>query len=204
MSIQHPMTKQGKFAVPPNPFNKAPGPQASSEQPLSDEEVFEMQMQKMETSMSNVGGLAPESDTVLEADKKKSQIVEKLMFYKKPVYKEVSLGDTVFKLKALTQYENEKVLKAISTLPGEQQLIKASQMSLAASIESVDGVPLEELYTGDAKIESPLLKKYAILNEWNQYVVSSILDAYRLFKDELSKSVTFDFLDKKLGSQSTE
>jgi len=167
----------------------------------NDEEMFETQMARAQEAYDDVSA-NPEKqaqvlrDPILDSEIKKQKVFEKLVLFKEDHYKEVELAGISFKLRLLNAMDNSFIMREVRKEPTEDQISSLPLMILAAAIVDVNGVKLEEFYTGPDSIQDPTLRRYYELKQWAQPVVTILQAAFTSFREEIEKSYGNDFLDK--------
>lgn len=134
-------------------------------------------------------------DPIVQQEVKKQATLDVLNFLRKEHTVEVELGGAKFKLKLLDSHDQAYVVKIMRDYaPAEGY--KLSFMTLAAAIVSINDMPLEDFYEGEAKIENPIIKKYYQVNKWNAQVTTMLMGVYNAFQNEIEQGYTKDFLVK--------
>lgn len=141
-------------------------------------------------------------DALVQKQLEKKSVLEKLVLFKQPHYKEVELSGITFRLKVLNADENAKVYSMIRELPEDEQLTKSPIVMLAASLVDANGIKIEDTYDGP-DIDDPMLKKYHELCKWHMPVINALVAIYREFSGEMEKEYSKDFLAKSPQTTST-
>lgn len=167
--------------------------------PAEDEQmIFEQQMKQAETFFAKqptVGIPAITDDPLFKQEVRKKQTLEKLLFFKQGHTTDVELGGATFKLKILNSRDQTYVVELMREYAPKEGF-KLSFMTLAASIVSVNDIPLEEFYDGIEKIDHPIIRKYYQISEWNIPVTTALMDAYNKFQLQVEEEYNKDFLKK--------
>jgi hypothetical protein len=133
----------------------------------------------------------------------KKQALEKLLLFKQPQIKEIEISGVKFRMKRLNPDESYEVYKEVVNLPNEEQLSKIDIMTLAACLIDMDGVLIEEFYSGPQDIKSVLVKKYVELCTWDMVLLRVLSKCYTAFVNEAEKEYTPDFLSKRSPQTNT-
>lgn len=136
-------------------------------------------------------------DAVIKKELQKKQVLEKLVLFRTPHITEVDIAGTKFRLKLLNTQDNSIVYSMIKDLSQDEQITKTPIILLAAALVDVDGVKLEDAYSGPEEVTDPVKQKYYELCSWNLPVINSLAAAYRKFSDETEKEFSSNFLEKK-------
>lgn len=92
-------------------------------------------------------------------------------------------------LHTLNNTENSNVLASVSSIADEAMKFNALRTSiLARVIETVNGVPLENLYSGEVLNLTAGQKKEKIINTWQQTFTSVIFDKYTEMIEESAQA----------------
>jgi len=187
---------QQKPSVNPIRVASVNPPEDEEQYPEDDEEYFEADMAEMEAQTSVVESskkLSPSELKQLELKKK----LENLVMFKAPRTKSVEICGVKFTLKRLNPDETFEIFQNIKKLPEEEQLSKIEAMTLAGSIVDIDGIKLEDLYSGPQEIEDPLIKGYLELCTFDNSLLRVLANVYTQFVKEAEEEYTPTFLDKK-------
>lgn len=173
-----------------------PAPRVTRVTEPGDEEFMQQMASVMEALPT--GPLKPIiDDAIIEKEMQKKKTLEKLVLFKTPHTTDVEIAGTVFKLKLLNTQDNAAVYSMIKDLPPEDQVTKTPIVLLAASIVDIDGMRLEDTYSGPDDIEEPIKMKYYELSSWNMPIINALAVAYRQFNDKIEKEFSSSFLDKE-------
>lgn len=200
-TIQHPSMKRRDSAAPV----AQQATRVTTVMPPEDEANMYEEDEELEELVSQQA-VTPEQvmdDPVIENELRKKRTLEKLLLFKKPVYKEVQISDMTFRLKILTPQENKKVFSHIIALDEQSQIAETPNMILAASLVDVDGLKVEDTYDGDESIKDPILRKFYTLQTWPQPLIKVLNRAYNEFVGEKEKEFGADFLDKSQKTGTT-
>jgi hypothetical protein len=137
-----------------------------------------------------------QADPVVTLDLKKRKALEDILFFSKPYTKEVNVGTSLFKFKLMNGIDGDEVIERLSKLSSLHQVSKASRMTLANTIISVNDVPLEDLYDGDDPSLDSLTKRYYIITKWPSSLISKLYNVYESILKEFDSKFPIDFLDK--------
>lgn len=136
-------------------------------------------------------------DPLIKPEFDKKQALEKLLLFKKPYFKEVEIDGVVFKLKLLNSNEHNEVYQELLGLEdSNSQMSRTNLMLLAAVLTEVNGIKLEDAYSGPPEVKSSLKKKYYEISQWHSPLVSSLTNAYSLFVKEANQKYNPNFLGK--------
>lgn len=200
-NIQHPSMKRRDSAgeIPQEETRVATVMPPEDEAFAYDEdEEFEEMVRQQGVSADQVM-----EDPVIEQELEKQKTLERLMMFKKPVFKEFTIDGLRFKLKMLTPSETHKVFTHIVALEEQTQVAKTPNMILAAALMDVNGVRVEETYDGDPAIVDPILRRFSILQSWPQPLIKTLNRAYNEFSTAKEKEFSYDFLDESPKTNTT-
>lgn len=133
-------------------------------------------------------------DPIIKEQLKRKSVLEKLVMFREPEYKLLNVQGSNFRFKILTAEDNNKVYSKIRSLPKEEQITRSPIIMLAASLVDVDGVKIEEIYSGPQEITDPMEQKYYELSQWNMPLINTLISAYSKYTEELEKGYSSDFL----------
>lgn len=193
-NVQHPKfrnlgTKQVAATMPP--------PQVHNVMPPEDE-AFMRQMSSVMEALPVSGPPQPIiDDAIVQKEMQKKHILEKIVLFKTPHVTEVEIAGSVFRLKLLNTQDNATVFSMIKELPPDDQITKTPIVLLAASLVDIDGMKLEDVYSGPLEITEPIKQKYYELCSWNMPIINALAVAYRSFNDKTEKEFSSNFLDKQ-------
>lgn len=168
------------------------GPKVYTVAPPDDEAIFDKQMAAMEEQM-NEPPPAEVEDPVLKKEVDKKLAFEKIMFLSRDQHKDVEYGGLSFKFKVLKSNDNAKILSTLTKV-NLDDAYKASVMGLAASLVSINDIPFENFYSGEDKIEDPLVRKYFELSKWPAFMVTALMAFSSTIQSEVEREFTRDFL----------
>lgn len=109
------------------------------------------------------------------------------------------IGNFVFKMKTLSNGEIKEITKVINVVSKDaSQIVGTQDIILAYSIVSVNGVSLEDIYSGSEKEMSPLRKRLDVIKGLQSSVTTELLSFYTQIskKSESLVSVTEEELKK--------
>jgi hypothetical protein len=199
MKIEHPNFQNQ------NEPSQSPQQKVHTVMPPHDENAFMQEMSQLVQQVPENQAPAPlVDDAVMEKQLAKKSVLEKLVMFKQPHYKEVELSGVVFRLKILNADENAKVYNMIRDLPAEEQLTRSPIIMLAASLVDANGVRIEDTYNGPEIIDDPMVRRYNELCHWHMPVINALVAAYREFSGAMEKEYSKDFLAKSPETASTD
>lgn len=105
---------------------------------------------------------------------------------------EKKVGDYLFKLRTLTNEENQVVVNTLNTAANA---FEAQDVMLAFAITSVNNTPFEELYGGDEDLP-PLKKKIAVVRKLQSQVVNDLVTYYNELVKASNDSINEEELKK--------
>ena len=169
--------------------------------PAEDEaDQFEAQMAvqeaRFETQAGSSGIPGVLSDAVMKAEMDRKSVFNKLVLFRGEHLTEIEAGGLRFKFKLLNANENAYVLKQIKKIPTDEQMSKLSLMVLAAALVDVNGVKLEDAYTGPDEIVDPVLRRYYEINLWASPITNALSLGYHRFQAKTEAEYTKDFLEQ--------
>lgn len=135
------------------------------------------------------------NDPVLQLEAKKKETLEKILLLRKTVKKDVTIDGLKFTLKLLNSNDSADVISLMEKLPEAEQN-KGPLLLLAASLVSVDDVPIETVYDGPSDITDVIFQRYSEIIRWPSVLVNSISKEYRKFVDDEEKKYDASFLAK--------
>ena len=163
--------------------------------------MFEEQMQEIE-NIPPVNEVL--HDPFAEKELEKKNVLEKILLFRQPYVKVVTIKGVKFSLKILNANDNDAVFEKLLALKQSEQMSRSPVMILAAAIMDIDGVKIEDLYDGPDDIEDLLLKKYYEVSRWPSPLTKSLTRAYNKFSENLDKEFDNDFLDESPKTDTTE
>lgn len=160
-----------------------------------EEALFEQQMAEMESVINASPAAATEKaavDPIIQKDLEKKIAVEKLLFLRRDHFEDFEYADLKFKFKLLKSEDNAELLKLLQDSQTDE-VYKASLMSLAASIISVNGIPLEQ-FNVDVTLTHPLVKKYKEICKWPAFLTTILMGFSAKMQGDKQKEFNRDFL----------
>ena len=106
---------------------------------------------------------------------------------------EKKVGKFTFKLRTLTNEENQVVVNTLNTAANA---FEAQDVMLAFAIVSIDNTPFEELYAGGEDNLPPLKKKISIVRKLQSQVVNDLVAYYNELVEESNQSINEEELKK--------
>lgn len=165
--------------------------------PDNEDMIFAAQMQQVMDSIDQQQQVPVQlDDAILQKELEKKRVLEKLILFRQPVTKDVSIDGMSFKIKLLNPDDNVKVFKELKKLSGDEQIVKTPVMLLAAALVDINGIRLSEVYSGPAEITEPLLQAYYEINKWPVALINTLSTVFQSFTEETEKGFTKDFLKK--------
>jgi hypothetical protein len=196
MTIQHP--KFNKLSPSVQETQGVTTPKVHTVAPPDNEDmIFASQMQQVMDSIDQQQQVPIQlDDAILQKELEKKRVLEKLILFRQPVTKEVSIDGMTFKIKLLNPDDNVKVFKELKKLSGDEQIVKTPVMLLAAALLDINGIKLSEVYSGPVEITEPLLQAYYEINKWPVALINTLSTVFQSFTEETEKGFTKDFLKK--------
>jgi len=198
-SFAHMSNKEAAPAAPALPVYSVMPPEV-------EQQMFAAQMAAQDAAMLQQAQTAPTAvqngipgimdDKAVQANLDRKKVFEKLVLFREDHTVEIELAGLKFLLKLLNANDNSYVLKYIKTVPPDEQVSKLSIMVLSAAMVSVNGIKLEEVYSGPPEITEPVLMRYYELNQWHSPVITALSNEYYKFQSSVEKEYTKDFLAK--------
>lgn len=206
-SLNHPMVKSKKPSpvaqpMPPRPDQRVHvvgGPSETSVTPQAMPAEILREAQDDLRAIRSVELPVAEpnfEDPLIKQELKKREVFEKLLSFRKPLFKDVVVDGLTYKFKILNPHESSEVVKIWSTLPEEERLpLREKMLLMSAALVSIDGYKLEDLYSGPEVDD--VLKKYSQLNEWPNPLVNQLIREYTDFGAEVKEKYLADFLARQ-------
>jgi TRAP-type mannitol/chloroaromatic compound transport system substrate-binding protein len=144
-----------------------------------------------------------ENDPIVTLDMKKKQALEDVLFFGKPHLRKIGIGKSVFTFKLMNGIEGDEVIERLSQLNNLHQVSKASRMTLANTVVSVNDTALEEFYDGKDASLDPLTKRYHVITKWPAPLINKLYKAYEQVLTEFDAQFPIDFLDKPQTNPTT-
>lgn len=201
--IEHPsMKRRGSAAKPPQQEQRVTTVlNAEDEAALFDQEMAEVE--QVASSQPEVTMDQVLYDPVMEQENEKKKALEKILLFRKPFTKEIEIKESLFKLKILNANDNDAVFEHVMNLNENEQVSRTPIMILAASLLSVNDIPVEELYDGP-ETDDVLYKKYHEISRWPAPLTKSLQRAYNKFSGDMDKEFTTPFLDESPKTDTTD
>lgn len=204
MKPQHP-----KFAHMQNKEQKTPPKEVPVHTVMSpeDEAQFMQEMNQLAQDLPPVEEMinqSPIDDALVQKELERKAALEKLVLFKQPKVKTVTIGDVEFRLKLLNVHENALVYAKIRELSAEEQLTKSPVMLLAASLVDANGIKIEDNYSGPEDITDSLMQKYYELSSWNMPIINALVTVYTEFVNSVESEYKKGFLDKSPKTPTTD
>ncbi len=118
------------------------------------------------------------------------------MLFKKPKTKEVVIAGVKFRIKRMNPDESFDCYKKLLTLPDEEQLVKVHIMTLSGALMDMNGIPIEDFYSGPEAIDDVVMRKYIELCTWDMPLLQILSKVYSDFIKEAEEEYTPSFLEK--------
>jgi len=142
-------------------------------------------------------------DPIMEQENDKRKALEKILLFRKAYTKEITIKESVFRIKILNANDNDAIFERVMQLTENEQVSRTPIMILAAALIDVNGIPVEELYEGE---ETPdvLYKKYYEISRWPAPLTKSLTRAYNQFSTDMDKEFSAPFLDESPKTDTTD
>lgn len=114
--------------------------------------------------------------------KKRNSLLEKLIFLGK-VEKEIEIDGIKFVISTLTNKDNMEITKEVYNGTDQVDFTAIRTMTLAQSIKSIDGIPIDQIQI-DANFSSSLYKRKAIVDLMQLTIINRIMEEYDKLRDE--------------------
>jgi hypothetical protein len=135
-------------------------------------------------------------DPLVQQQLLKRDTFERLLSFRKPTTKDVTIDGLVYRFKILNPHETSSVIKLFLALPEDEQLnLRERMLLMSAGLMTVNGFRLEDVYVGP-EVED-VLKKYAQLSEWPYPLVNHLLREFNEFISEVREKYLPDFLAQR-------
>ena len=168
--------------------------------------LFEKEMEEVELSVQSQPTVDMNevlNDPVMEKQEERRKAFEKITLFRQAFTKDVVIKDSTFVLKILNANDNDAIFERVMELTENEQITRTPVMILAASLVSVNGIKVEELYEGEPT-DDVLYKKYHEISRWPSPLTKSLTRAYNDFSESMEKEFTVPFLDKSPKTDTTE
>lgn len=104
------------------------------------------------------------------------------------IVEEVNLGGYLFKIKTLTSREQRDIVSKVMKLNGDERFLNMQIFVLAKAIDSVNGVPLEEIYDKDDNL-SIEQKRFEVVSDLQSTLVDKLLKRYDKMVEKANKVI---------------
>lgn len=195
MTVNHPKFSNLKPSVQETQGLGA-APKVHTVMPPDEDMLFAKQMQEVMPQLEAMKQPIKIDDSILQKEMDKKRVLEKLILFRQPVVKEVTIDGMNFKLKLLNPDDNVGVFRELKKLNADEQIVKTPVMLLAAAILNINGITLSEIYSGPPEITDPLLQTYYEINKWPVALINTLSGVLQSFTDETESGFTKDFLKK--------
>lgn len=142
-------------------------------------------------------------DPLLQRELDKREAFEKLVLFKRPMTKEITVDGLVFTMKILTPSESSIMSEKLKDVPDDQTVSRLKVLTLCLAIQDVSGIKLEDTFSGPADIKDVTSRRYYELQQWPSPLINNLFVEYNKFMQEVEKRYVPAFLAEK-GSQSTD
>ena len=99
-----------------------------------------------------------------------------LLFFGK-IREQVNIGGYIFELTTLTNKQQRSLISRLVKMDDEGKLLSIKPMTLAESLISVNGLPLEDLYDGDQEL-SDIDLKLEVISDMQYTLVERLFEEY--------------------------
>jgi hypothetical protein len=207
MNIKHPMVGNRKptpgAAQPqtvqnqqPRVFTVAP---PEDERHLEPEQSFDSVYESQENPLNSI----EQNDELFRRQAERREVMNKLVFLRNSHVRTVTLDGTKFTIKILAPTENARISSMLKDIPEAEQLSKIATIMVSAAIVDVDGIRLEDVYSGPSTTTDPIMQKYYEISQWPAPLVNSLFSEYNNFLRETEERYSPDFL-KQARTQSSD
>lgn len=162
--------------------------------PGDEDEAFAKQMRASEVAYAHMPAAPIMEDEMLLAQDKKRAAINKLVMLREPLVKIITIDGSAFKIRLLTPTDSAKVIASLQTLDEEERFSKARLLALCSALMDVDGIRLEDIYSGPPEQTDPFWMRYYELSQWPALLVNRIFDAMDAFAQETDKKYAESFL----------
>lgn len=154
----------------------------------------DMTEEDIAAAIAAIAPVQPEEDKgAVELESKRARTLRKLLSFSEPTTKVVRIADSDFKFKVLSVSESIHVQNIIDNLDQhEKTVFSVNLMQVAAALQSVDDVAVEELFVGS--LNDVVLQRYSLMKTWSPVLLDMVIESYKKLMKDLREEATPDFL----------
>jgi hypothetical protein len=205
MTVKHPMLHnrpQDSAPMGPslNPYARGKAPPSATPvydvRPPSEEELFNAQMEQAEAQYAEaqINPAPIMTDEMFQAQLQKKEAINKLVMLREPMTKVVGIDGQSFRIRLINPNDSAKIVKALQDTPEEERMARARVLALCAVLMDVDGIKIEDIYSGPKEQNDPFWQRYWEISLWPSLLVNRLFDAMDEFSASIEKRYADSFL----------
>lgn len=117
------------------------------------------------------------------------------LIYLGRVERKVDISGNIFLLRSITAEDQKEMVFKILRLPEDARILYAKIISVACSVEKINGVPLENL-AEDESLTETLDKKISVIKNLQVSVVNKLFKNYEEILEESNSEVNIEDIKK--------